>query len=253
MVFANKVFIVLWKITPVFAEWLSSPSNILFSSPSPILSSSSAVLELGCGISPLTGLCVAPRIGRYVLTDQPYVQRLLQKNLDANSNNNSNSNSSNSGARSSRKRVVAKDRSSSSSSSKSPSSSSSSAATFTTLDWETDQVTPALTGVESIRSFDAVIACDCVYNYALAQPLVQTCVDACRLREQQQEDDEDNRQPCVCIIAQQLRNDQVFQGWLELFHAAFRVWRVPDDMLPEQLRSVAGFVVHVGVLRETRR
>ena len=45
------------------------------------------------------------------------------------------------------------------------------------LDWETDEVTPSLTGSEDKSSFDAVIACDCIYNDVLIDPLVQTCID----------------------------------------------------------------------------
>lgn len=124
---------------------------------------------------------------------------------------------------------------------------------FTTLDWETDEVTPSLTGSGEVHSFDAVVACDCVYNYALVSPFVQTCVDACRLRSTDDAFTGDDSRPCICVIGQQLRNDEVFESWLETFHASFRVWRVPDDALPEDLRSSAGFVVHIGVLRDQMR
>ncbi|KAG7131249.1 Diaminohydroxyphosphoribosylamino-pyrimidine deaminase like protein [Verticillium longisporum] len=79
---------VLWKITPLFAAFLSSPDCPFLprssSAPTGPASSDAAVLELGCGISALTGLACGPRVGRYVLTDQPYVARLVQRNLDAN-------------------------------------------------------------------------------------------------------------------------------------------------------------------------
>lgn len=122
---------------------------------------------------------------------------------------------------------------------------------FSPLDWETDQVANVLPQ-NSAASFDAVVACDCVYNYALIAPFVQTCADACRLRgrEEEEEEGEDRGKPSLCIVAQQLRNDDVFQSWLAAFHAVFRVWRVADDLLPEALRSSAGFVVHVGILRD---
>ncbi|KAG7124054.1 Transport protein particle subunit like [Verticillium longisporum] len=72
---------VLWKITPLFAAFLSSPDCPFLprssSAPTGPASSDAAVLELGCGISALTGLACGPRVGRYVLTDQPYVARLL--------------------------------------------------------------------------------------------------------------------------------------------------------------------------------
>ncbi|KAH7145877.1 hypothetical protein B0J13DRAFT_329987 [Dactylonectria estremocensis] len=228
---------VLWKITPSFASWLASPSNPLFSSgalgnPS---SASASVLELGCGISPLSALALAPRVARYVLSDQPYVQRLLQRNLDENLPSAGGPHSG-SGAR-----VRGKKRGAVAAPASQPS------VRFTALDWETDEVTPSLTGSDQVRSFDAVVACDCVYNYALTAPFVQTCADACRLRIKDSAVD----RPCLCVIGQQLRNDEVFESWLKTFHASFRVWRVPDNALPEELQSSAGFVVHVGVLRDT--
>lgn len=102
-----------------------------------------------------------------------------------------------------------------------------------------------------------VIACDCIYNEALIPPFVQTCVDTCRLRpslrhgrDEGDKDDEDDR-PCVCVVAQQLRDPEIFETWLrEFISAGFRVWRLPDDELPEGLGSSSGFVVHVGILRE---
>lgn len=55
--------------------------------------------------------------------------------------------------------------------------------------------------------------------------------------------------PCVCVVAQQLRDPAVFEAWLRAFDASFHVWRVPDAQLTEGLRSSDGFVVHVGFLR----
>jgi hypothetical protein len=76
---------------------------------------------------------------------------------------------------------------------------------FAPLDWEKDAVTPAFVAAACAgaaagdgksrtktvsaamrrpdnRSFDLVFACDCVYNEALIEPLVSTCAEACRLR-----------------------------------------------------------------------
>jgi hypothetical protein len=114
------------------------------------------------------------------------------------------------------------------------------------LDWETDEVTPSLTGSESERSFDAVIACDCIYNDALIGPLVQTCIDACKLRAM---DSSYPDRPAICIVAQQLRSDEVFEGWLKAFHKTFRVWRILDEELIDGLKSDSGFVVHIGIRR----
>ncbi len=106
-------------------------------------------------------------------------------------------------------------------------------------------MTSSLTGSESRRSFDAVIACDCIYNDALIEPLVQACVDVCKLRMEH----EPEREPTVCVVAQQLRSPEVFEGWLKAFHKVFHVWRLPDEELVDGLKEDSGFVVHIGILR----
>lgn len=145
--------------------------------------------------------------------------------------------------------------------SKSSSSSSSSSSyvvsgnvEFKALDWETDTPHPTLC------TPDVVVACDCIYNEALIPPLVQTSVEACRLKLGPEEDensagkgqcDSSVRMPCVSVVAQQLRDPEIFEAWLKEFMAkGFRVWRVPDEELPEGLRESSGFVVHIGILKE---
>ncbi|TIC95850.1 hypothetical protein CH35J_008283 [Colletotrichum higginsianum] len=149
---------------------------------------------------------------------------------------------------------------------------------FQPLDWELDTPDPSLTGSSTIRSFDAIVCCDCIYNEALVAPLVSATADLARLRHREREDraeardsannnallqdhhssafssspssHADRSEPCVCIVAQQLRSPDVFEEWARAFHRDFRVWRVPDALLPEGLRIDSGFVVHVGILRE---
>ncbi|KAF4996735.1 hypothetical protein FGRMN_4298 [Fusarium graminum] len=232
---------------PSFATWLASPINPVLTTH--ILTNAS-ILELGCGISPLSALALGPRVARYVLTDQSYVQRLIQRNLDENVALafGRGTLTSATGSRG-RKKKNAND-------SDQGHGATQSNIRFTTLDWETDQVTLSLTGSDEAHSFDAVVACDCVYNYALVDPFVQACADACRLRLSDAALDEENdgkRRPCLCVIGQQLRSDEVFESWLKAFTAAFHVWRVSDDALPKELRPSAGFVVHVGILRDELR
>ncbi|OAA61303.1 hypothetical protein ISF_05382 [Cordyceps fumosorosea ARSEF 2679] len=138
---------VLWKISPVFADWLAAPTNFLFSRS--LLGADSAVLELGCGVSPLNALALAPRVASHTLTDQAYVRRLIRRNID--------DGVASLARKSSKHRPAGR-------------------ISFETLDWETDATPPAPGG------FDAVLAVDCVYNAALVPPLVQTCADACRRR-----------------------------------------------------------------------
>ncbi|PTB70943.1 hypothetical protein BBK36DRAFT_1109263 [Trichoderma citrinoviride] len=245
---------VLWKITPLFAEWLSSPNNPL----TPFFTkSASSIVELGCGISPLNALSLSRRgvVSRYILTDQPYVQKLVLQNLAANLNSSGRA----------KKSSTTTPKSPSPPSSVSPLNSTMADIHFQVLDWETSQVTPALTHSPSTSSFDALISCDCVFNYALIPPFVQTCVDICNLRNQQdnstsllsREKNQDSDRslapppPCLCIVAQQLRNDDVFNTWLTAFMKHFRVWRVPGERMPAELRPEAGFAVHVGVLKDS--
>ncbi|KAI0965143.1 hypothetical protein F4678DRAFT_476810 [Xylaria arbuscula] len=222
---------VIWKITPLVASWLSSLDNLLWKTGA--LSSQSSVLELGCGISGLVGLALSPLVSRYVLTDQTYVARLVEKNLAEN--------------------IVPQQRSSSQKrKGKSSSTANPVNLHFTALDWELDEVTPSLTGSPDVSSFDAVIACDCIYNDALIEPLVQTCVDACGLRQPSQDSQSDKTVvPTLCVVAQQLRDPEIFEGWIKEFNKHFRVWRVPEEILSKELRANTGFVVHIGVLQGT--
>ena len=246
----------MWKITPLFAEWLCAPRNPLFATG--VLSAQSAVLELGCGVSAILGLVLAPRVARYVLTDQPYVARFVEQNIAANHHSHHHHTPDRSRAGKARKAKGG-----------GASSSSSAAAAetdqhlrFAPLDWERDAVTASLAGGagDARGGFDVVVACDCIYNDALIDPLVSTCADVCRLGRQppdgvvvvdqgRGEQEEDPPRPCVCVVGQQLRDPDIFEQWLVRFARDFRVWRVPDALLTEGLRSDSGFVVHVGILR----
>lgn len=220
---------VVWKITPLFANWITTPTNPLLKHN--IVTNASSVLELGCGISGIIGLGLASFVRSYTLTDQEYVARLVNQNLDENRQV---------GATSSA-------RGRKSGSKKSTTNTQQNNVKFMPLDWEQDEVLPELTGVPDSKSFDLIIACDCIYNDALVAPLVQACVDVCKLRTVDDEASPDT--PTVCVIAQQLRSDEVFEAWLKKFHKSFRVWRVPDSDLIAGLREDTGFVVHAGVLR----
>ncbi|MCJ1351277.1 MAG: hypothetical protein MMC33_001261 [Icmadophila ericetorum] len=218
---------VVWKIGPLFAEWLSSRDNILFSQS--ILTPASLVLELGCGISGLVGLMLTPLVTRYIATDQDYVSKLLIQNLEANiplSKPSKPSKSSNAASKFSKFGNTGVE--------------------FMELDWETSSVSslPSSLAVNESKRFDAIISCDCIYNEALIDPYVRTCKELCQLREV-----EKNLNPTFCIVGQQLRSSDVFEEWLKSFHRSFRVWRIPDEYLILALRSNSGFVIHLGVLR----
>lgn len=184
-----------------------------------------------------------------MLTDQPYVARFVEQNIAQNTI----TTTAAAAARRAPRKNPGKSSSSSSSAATAASGGPAAPLVFQALDWELDVPTRAL-GVP-----DVVVACDCIYNDALISPFVQTCADACRLRSSSDDDDDDDSEaaggesprPCVCVVAQQLRDPEIFEGWLkEFMRKGFRVWRVPDNELPEGLRSSSGFVVHVGILRE---
>ncbi|KAI9877811.1 MAG: hypothetical protein M1830_002745 [Pleopsidium flavum] len=232
---------VTWKISPLFAEWIASPQNVLFRLE--ILNRNSTVLELGCGISGVVALTLGPCIGKYVATDQEYALKLLKQNIAENSSIvlRSSQRIKNRADNMPRKAVRA------------ACNSSTGNIQIMALDWELNSLStlPELlnTGVFHVGGsvsggVDAVVACDCIYNEALIEPLVKTCVDICRLRP-----DSPENNPTLCIVAQQLRSSDVFEAWLLAFHQAFHVWRVPDDLLTEGLKENSGFVVHIGILR----
>lgn len=172
-------------------------------------------------------------MSRYVLTDQTYVARLVEKNLEENI-------------------VVPQKSSSQKRKGKSSSMANPVNLRFAALDWELDEVTTSLTGSPDVTSFDAVIACDCIYNDTLIEPLVQTCADACALRQCDLEaggQGDRAATPALCIVAQQLRDPEIFEGWIKEFSRHFRVWRMPEEALSKELRANTGFVVHVGILK----
>ncbi|KAF3389122.1 Diaminohydroxyphosphoribosylamino-pyrimidine deaminase [Penicillium rolfsii] len=254
---------VLWKITPRFAEWISSPANPLWTHS--LLSPSSVVAELGCGISALVALALAPSVRHYLATDQEYVRRVFRTNLEANA-------SVKAAGSASSKQKSSKTRGSSRSTSKSkqPSKTAASNITFTTLDWELDQ--PELlkdciesesssptghdkVGEDEDRGFDLLLSCDCIYNEALVAPFVRTCAEICRLRPayepSSQEASRSSRQPTICIVAQQQRAPEVFETWLRETLREFRVWRLSDEVLGDGLKGGTGYLVHLLLARES--
>jgi hypothetical protein len=181
-------------------------------------------------------LALGSKVRRYIATDQDYCLRLLKQNIADNLP---------APPRAGQKKQASKKKA------------SQAAAEQRTcnietleLDWELDSVSslPALLGQNSPlddedHGVDIVIACDCIYNEALIEPLNNTCAQVCRIRISQQQ------KPTLCLVAQQLRAPDIFESWLKSFHRLFHVWKVPDEMLTEGLRENSGFIVHVGLLR----
>ncbi|KAL2857643.1 hypothetical protein BJX68DRAFT_179443 [Aspergillus pseudodeflectus] len=247
---------VLWKITPLFAEWLSNMStNPLWTSAH--LNRNSAVVELGCGISGLTALALAPLVGHYLATDQEYVARLFRQNLESNPPLQQ-SQKPGPGSKGKGRKQQQQQKS------KSKTDSSGSAVlhpniTFTSLDWELDdparlrQEIPTLEDEDDDETsntdtgFDLLISCDCIYNEALIAPFVRTCAEISTLRRTISRK---IRKPTICIIAQQQRSPDVFEAWLRETMRVFRVWRVGSSVLGGKLGSGSGYLVHALLLKD---
>ncbi|KAF2484864.1 hypothetical protein BDY17DRAFT_351727 [Neohortaea acidophila] len=205
----------VWRTSVRFAEWLAWSANPLFLGG--VLDSSSSVLELGTGISALAPIMIGERVKKVIATDQQYTLKLLQENISSNVRKSRQPSGPGSG-----KNID-----------------------VCALDWETDDIPSFVRMHVGEDGFDAVVACDCVFNYALIQPLVDTCIETCRARKSVAT----QHQPTACIIAQQLRQPEVFEQWLNAFIKAFRVWRVPDELIRGCGQEPAGFVIHIGILQ----
>ncbi|KAL0471976.1 hypothetical protein QR685DRAFT_585792 [Neurospora intermedia] len=267
---------VTWRITPLFATWISSASNPLsthlnlFNS----TTTTTTVIELGAGTSAIVGLLLAPRVGRYVLTDQAYVSKLVERNIHENwssvvqqqqqqqqasfvgSGGSGSGGQGGKGKKGGGAGVGGKGSKKASSSTTGEEGGPGERLVFRALDWEQDTPTSSLAQPVA-ASFDLVVACDCIYNEALVDPFITTCVDICKLRGSSSSTTSDNGgRPTVVVVAQVLRNSDVFEAWIKRFVQDFRCWRVPDDLMIDGLKSegggggTSGFVVHVGVLRE---
>lgn len=209
----------VWRASVHLAEWLGSSGNVLFETGN--LSSESIVLELGSGISGLVPSVLGARVKRVVATDQQYALKLLQENVRTNST-----------VRKSKNRPTVDN------------------IDALALDWETDDIFSFLSVHDLQNGVDALVVCDCIFNYALIAPLVEACTNICRAREQDAKGLEpDKGKPTICIIAQQLRQPDVFEQWLEEFLRAFRAWRGPGAVLSEDLKEGSGFAVHFAILR----
>ena len=219
---------------------MASRYNPLFTAS--ILGPDSTVLELGAGVSGLVALATARQLGRYIVTDQEYVMKILRQNIAENLSG-SKSRSHPKAAKRGKHAPPTDSRSSEMGN-----------ITLLPLDWETSSISllPSLLPSSSpVSGLDAILACDCIYNEALIPPFVRTCAELCQLRSSGPCSEETQpRQPTIVLVAQQLRSHLVFEEWLRVFGRRFRVWRLPEEMMGEEMGLAKGFVVHVGILKE---
>jgi hypothetical protein len=209
----------VWKVTPLVGRWLADKDCLLWRLQ--VLHDQAIVVELGCGISGLLGLVLAPLVSKYLLTDQSYVMKLLKENIDANRP----------------QATMRKSRKISESV-----SSRGLAPQVLTFDWETDSASNIKNAIGKDDPITMLIACDCVYNDYLIKALVNTCVEVCAMTSTE-------RNPTLVLVAQQLRSDEIFAAWIMEMAKSFLVWRMPDRYLSEELKDGSGFVIHVALLK----
>jgi hypothetical protein len=217
---------VLWKVTPLVAAWLINKENFLWQNS--ILSDEATIVELGCGISGLIGLSMAPLLTKYILTDQPYVMKQLRQNIAANQPLSSR-NVPQKGKSSANVRLTA-------------------VPETLTLDWETDSAINVRNALGDGHGLTLLVACDCIYNDFLVKPFVRMCLDICALRSQAQ-----SQTPALVLVAQQLRSDEVFLEWLRIMTTGFHVWRIPDNCLSKELQSGSGYIMHLALKKEEHK
>lgn len=214
---------VLWKVTPLVAAWLVDKENFLWQTS--ILTAKATIVELGCGISGLIGLSMAPLLTQYLLTDQSYVMKHLRHNISTNQPVSSSllPPKEKSFMKVGHKAVPA----------------------TLTLDWETDSAINVSNALQGGSGVTMLVACDCVYNEFLIKPFVQMCWEISALSSEAQ-----SQAPTVVLVAQQLRSNDVFLEWLRVMGTYFYVWRIPDSCLSKELRSGSGFIVHLALKKE---
>ena len=217
---------VLWKVTPLVAAWLIDKENFLWKES--ILTDRATVVELGCGISGLIGLSMAHLVTQYVLTDQSYVMKLLRQNIAVNQ-----AFSSTTGPRKGKPPTNLRPKSNLES---------------LILDWETDSAINVKSALGDDAGVTLLVACDCIYNDFLIEPFIQMSLDICALHSPAE-----SQAPTVVLVAQQLRSDEVFLEWLRIMTTRFKVWRVPDECLPRELKNGSGYVVHLALKMEDHK
>lgn len=214
---------VLWKVTPLVATWLINKENFLWQRS--ILTDNAAVVELGCGVSGVIGLSMAPLVNQYILTDQSYVMKQLRQNITSNQQSSS-TNLPRKGKPLANARLK-------------------SIPEMLTLDWEADSAINVRNALKDRNGVTLLLACDCIYNDFLVKPFVQTCLEICALHSPGQP-----QVSTVVLVAQQLRSSEVFLEWLRAMMTGFHVWRVPDECLSKELRSGSGYIVHLALKKE---
>ena len=204
---------VVWEASPRLAKWLVTKSSLLWNIG--VLRPDASIVELGCGIAGLVGLALSPLVSSYILTDQQYVMKHLQANLELNRSSN----------------ILSSKR-------KAASDSNKTGLRTLSLDWELADGKSITHALGPGGELDLLIACDCIYNEFLIEPFVTVCEEICSASSSGEV------LPLV-LVCQQLRSSDIFEQWLIRMLKTFKIWRVPDEHLPKALHNASGFAIHV--------
>lgn len=213
---------VAWRVSPRFCEWLLAEGSLFHNVFS---STDTVVVELGAGVAGILASVVGPRVGKYVVTDQMHLLKLLRINID--------NNLVPAGASGSTPKGRRKGRSQTPPTPQSPSSVG--MVTVEEFDWEKPETLGYFDAhIRDVGPRGVIVACDTVYNdfliphFCAAVDLVlRTMGPGSRL-----------------IMAQQLRSEEVLQSCLEhLISLGLALCSVDSDHLSPALRD--GFAVHV--------
>ncbi|CAN6596804.1 hypothetical protein TRVA0_001S03356 [Trichomonascus vanleenenianus] len=207
---------VVWKVTPLFAEWLVT------SKAKSLISSETTVVELGCGIAGVNASILAPLVKRYLATDQEHILKLCKYNIEQNIVQTQKKNT----VKSRRKKKEEPEH-------ESP-------VEWHTIeyDWEyaSQQIGQLNPYIHSVGSNGLIIACDTIYN----DYLIPFFVDALWKVAETMADGEE--EPSI-LIAQQLRAEEVLTSVLTaLVEKGFQLFNVPSTLLSKEL--IEGYTVH---------
>src|SRR5690606_2762754 len=201
-----------WRLSIPLAEFFLGN----FTSPNPLLSSDSTVLELGSGSSGVMALTVGTKVKRWIASDIEAICRHLGRNIRENLGGDwteKDGLSTHVGGRG----IKGKRKANSSTL-----AANGGCIEVTVINWEqTDLQTHSAfrvtnkTGSTEYIKLDMIVCTDCVYNHALIKPLVDTMVEASKLVYQTH-----GVYPLV-LVAHELRAEDVLEAFLTAFTDKF--------------------------------
>jgi hypothetical protein len=153
---------VLWRSSLHLAQWLLQPEPLTAAD---LLKTGNTAVELGAGSAGITTVILAKCLvkgDRVLATDTGPSLKLLQQNVNAH--------------------VDVLSRGRPSSEQRSAPKADLAEIAIASLNWEHDDAASLLTSHGVLNGSDLVLSCDCIYNYALIRPFLDTCKELCLIR-----------------------------------------------------------------------